>query len=129
MNNEFEKFLVEPNAVEPRQFTEEPPPSPIIISKVPSGYTPMSQIELEGQAYSGVKSGTVPWWVLAAAAIVFVVPSLGMALATGNLIVLLIVVLSLTLPMMIVLRGFRAKLTAKKHQEQRQSRREIAMRE
>ena len=125
MNNEFEKFLVDPNAVEPRQFTEVPPPPPVIVSKVPSGYAPMSQIELEGQAYSGMTSGTVPWWVLISAAIVLVVPSLGMALATGNVIVLLVTILFLAL----VWRGARAKLNAQKHKEQRRSRREIAIRE
>ena len=125
MNDEFERFLVDPNAVEPRQFTEVPPPPPVIVSKSPSGYTPMSQIELEGQAYSGMKSGRVTWWVLISAAIVFVVPILGMALATGNFIVLLI-----TIPFLaIVLRGVRAKLIAQKHREQRRSGREIAMRE
>ena len=125
MNNEFDKFLVDPNAVEPRQFTEVPPsPPPIIVSKAPSGYAPMSQIELEGQAYSGVASGTVPWWVLISAAFVFVVPSLGLALTTGNFIALLATILFMAL----VLRGVRAKLTVQK-KEQRRSRREIAMRE
>ena len=129
MNNEFEKFLVDSNAVEPRQFTEVPPPPPVIVSKVPSGYTPMSRIELEGQAYSGMTSGTVPWWVLISGAVVFVAPSLGMALATGNIVVLLVTILFLAL----VWRGVRAKLIAQKHREkhreQRQSRREITMRE
>ncbi len=129
MSNEFQKFLVNPNAVEPRQFTEAPPPPPVVVSKVPSGYTPMSQIELEGQAYSGMTSGTVPWWVLTSGAVVFVVSSLGMALATGGSIVLLIIIPFLALPMMIVWRGVRAKLIAQKQKEQRRSRREIAMRE
>lgn len=126
MNNEFEKFLVDPNLAEPRLFAEVPsPPSPIIISKAESGYTPMSQIELEGQAYRGVTSSRVPWWVLTSATIVFIVPSLGVALATGNLIVLLTTVL----PLALILRGIRAKLIAQKHTEQCRSSRGIAMRE
>ncbi len=126
MNNEFDKFLVDPRVVEPKQFAEVPPsPPPMIISKAPSGYAPMSQIELEGQAYSGVTSGTIPWWVLISAAVVFVVPGLAMALASGNVIALLIPVL----PLAIVLRGVRAKLISQKHKKQRRSRREIAMRE
>lgn len=126
MNNEFDKFLIDPNAVEPKQFTEVPPSSPpIVVRKVPSGYAPMSQVELEGQAYSGVASGTVSWWVLISAAIVFVVPGLGVALATGSFIPLLIIIL----PLALVLRGVRAKLIAQKQTEQRRSRREIAMRE
>lgn len=125
MDEEFEKFLADPDAVERRQFTEVPPsPPPIIVSKAPSGYTPMSQIELEGQAYSGVASGTVPWWVLISAAIVFVIPSLGLVLVTGNFMALLATILFMAL----VLRGVRAKLTLQK-KEQRRRKREIAMRE
>lgn len=126
MSSEFQKFLVDPNAAEPKQFTEAPPPPPpIIVGKTPSGYTPMSQIELEGQAYGGMTSGRVPWWVLITGAVMFVVPILGMAIASGDFIVLLIVLLLLALPMMIVWRGVCAKLAAQKEKEQRRNRRKI----
>ena len=126
MNDEFEKFLVDPDTVEPQRFTEVPPsPPPIVVSKASSGYTPMSQIELAGQAYRGVTSGTLPWWMLILATLVFVGPGLGVTLVSGSFIALLTAILPLTL----ILRGVHAKLIAQKQKERRRSRRETAMRE
>ena len=81
MSSGFQKFLVDPNAVEPKQFTEVPPsPPPVVVSKAPSGYAPMSQVYLEGQAYSRMASGTVPWWMLISGALVFVGSSMTIVL-------------------------------------------------
>lgn len=129
MSNEFRKFLVDPDAIEPRHFTEVPLTPPVVVSKAPSGYTPMSQVYLEGQAYSRTASGTAPWWVLISGALVFVGSSMIIVLATGDFILILTSLPFLALIVMIVWRGTRAKLIAQKQKEQRQSRREIAMRE
>ena len=66
----------------------------------------MSQIELEGQAYRGMASGTMPWWVLVSGALVFVGLSVILILSTGDFIFLLISAPVLALLVMIVWRGF-----------------------
>lgn len=127
--DDFRQFLADPNAANRKQFTEVPPPLPPTIDPMPTGYAPMSRIELEGRSYRGFTSGDVPWWVLISGAIVFVLPSLGLVIAAGDLRMLLVVAPFLAMPVAIVWRGIGAKLSAQKEKQQRQARRRRDMRD
>ena len=119
--NNFRQFLADPDKVEP-QFTEVPPPLPPAIAPTPSGYAPMSRIELEGRSYRGLVSGDVPWWVLITGSVMLIVPSFAMVLVEGSWLLLILSPL-LALPIAIVWRGFRAKLLHQKERKQRLARR------
>lgn len=126
--NEYQQFFTDAEATNRQRFTEVPPPPPLVIERVPSGLAPMSRIELEGRAYRGLASGSIPWWVLITGVAVFFVPSLVMVVVAGEPLLLLAFVPAI-LPMVIIGRGIRAKLVAKREREERLLRRLRDMRD
>ncbi len=38
MSNEFQKFVVDPDTIEPRQFSEAPPPPPPVVVNKGAGW-------------------------------------------------------------------------------------------
>jgi len=126
--NEYQQFFTDAEAANRQRFTEVPPPPPPVIERAPSGLAPMSRIELEGRAYRGLASGGIPWWVLIAGVVVFFVPSLVMVVVAGDPLLLLAFVPAV-LPMVIIGRGIRAKLAARRAREDRLARRLRDMRD
>lgn len=127
--SDFQQFLADPDAANRKQFTEVPPLPPPTIEPMPTGYAPMSRIELEGRSYRGFASGECPWWVLISGAIVFIAPSLGMVFAIGEPLLILVISPLLAVFIAIVWRGIHAKLVAQKEKQQRRARRLRDMRD
>ncbi|BAY86937.1 hypothetical protein NIES267_64480 [Calothrix parasitica NIES-267] len=123
-NDEFQKFL-------PNEGLESPPivyevPSEVETpyqEKIPSGYDPMSEIELRGRAYRGLSGGRIPWWVLITGwfifgfvAFAFLIPIVSAFITSGfstALVMLLPALLIGCIPLMILWRGTSAKLSNK----------------
>jgi hypothetical protein len=131
---EFQNFLEkEESSSNPSKetFTEIPPPLPPRIDKALAGYSPMEQIEIEGQVYRGLTSGHIPWWVILSGWIVFGLPCLGVvivAVTSGDLY-LLLPFIPVFIVLWIVWRGTQAKRAAEREKAQRIARRRGAMRE
>ncbi len=136
--NEFQSFLEPeeaPSSLSKEVFTEIPAPLPPQIKKALTGFSPMEQIELEGQAYRGFASGQMPWLIVLTGWVVFVAPFLVMIfiVITSQDLTLLPAVAIAAMPVWIVCRGTQAKLASdgkrNRAKAQRQSRRRQAMRE
>ncbi len=132
--NEFQSFLdQEENSsnLSKETFTEIPSPLPPRIDKALTGYSPMEQIEIEGQVYRGLTSGQIPWWVILSGWVVFGLPCLGVvvvALTSGDLYLLLPFIPAFVV-LWIVWRGTQAKRANDRAKAQRQARRRQNMRE
>ena len=87
-----------------------------IHERLTSGFDPMGEIYLEGQAYRGISKGRAPWWVLFSAWIIFggiFFMCLSAAFASPGLEILSILLI-VSLPVLITLRGTLAKLSYRK---------------
>ena len=122
-DDEFQGVFEDPSVPFKQLFTEVPPPLPPQIEKHPSGYSPMERIELQGQAYRGLASGQMPWWVIVSGWVIFGLPCLMMtvvAVTSGEPFVLIASAMPLIV-LWIMWRGTRAKLTQQKARHQRQA--------
>lgn len=132
--NEFQSFLEQeenPSNLSREVFTEIPPPLPPRIDKALTGFSPMEQIELEGQVYRGFASGQIPWWLILSGWVVFGLIYLSVALVlmtSGDLTLLPMFVFS-AIPLWIMWRGTRARMVSDRAKAQRQTRRRQDMRE
>lgn len=113
MNNkdDINKFL--PNeSVDPEKLSFEiPAEQPLTPEPTPSGFDPMGEIQLRGQAYRGLASGQIPWWVLISGWFVFgaiFAVLLHAALTSGSLTVWIFLII-MTIPLLILWRGTVAK--------------------
>lgn len=89
---------------------------PIYQQRIPSGYDPMGEIYLRGRAMRNLSSGTKPWWVLISGWVLFgglFFLVLGIAISSISLALIPYLIIS-GVPVLIVLRGTLAKLSAKK---------------
>jgi hypothetical protein len=95
----------------------------IDIPKQPSGFTPMSEIELEGVIYRNLASGKAPLWMTITCCFLygcFIFTALGFILSvsvSGTILTVtrLIAVLLFTIPVFISCwRGMRAKISHEK---------------
>lgn len=89
---------------------------PVYHERLTSGFDPMGEIYLEGRAYRGISKGRAPWWVLFTAWIIFggiFFMCLSAAFASPGLEILSILLI-VSLPVLITLRGTLAKLSNRK---------------
>ncbi len=121
--NEFQDYLGGNSSTASPLFVEIPPPLPPVIEKTPTGFSPMERIELEGQAYRGLASGHIPWWVMISGWVIFGLPcvaALIMAVVMGELGILGVVAPFIVI-FWIMWRGTQAKLAYDKEQAQRKA--------
>ncbi|BAT55038.1 hypothetical protein NOS3756_40160 [Nostoc sp. NIES-3756] len=89
---------------------------PMYHQKIPSAYDPIGNIYVEGRAMRTMSSGTMPWWVLFSGWVLFgglFFLVLGAAISSLSLALIPSLIIS-GVPVLIVLRGTLAKLSAKK---------------
>lgn len=114
MNNkdEFSQFLPD-QSLEPDKLSVEIPAEqhPVAPEQIPSGFDPMGEIQLRGQAYRGLASGRTPWWILASGWFVFgcIFAVLLHAALTSNSLTIWIFLIIMALPLIILGRGTVAK--------------------
>ncbi|AFY58950.1 hypothetical protein Riv7116_6624 [Rivularia sp. PCC 7116] len=125
-HDEFKKFL-------PDEGFESPPivyevPSQVETpyqERIPSGYEPMSEIELRGRAYRGLSGGRIPWWVMMTGWMIFggfafaiLIPAIA-SLVSGSWlasVALIPALLIASIFLTILWRGTNAKLSVRKNQ-------------
>ncbi|MBV6628155.1 MAG: hypothetical protein KI793_35425 [Rivularia sp. (in: Bacteria)] len=130
-NDEFKKFLPDEEFKSPPIVYEVPSEAEIPFQeRIPSGYDPMSEIQLRGRAYRGLAGGKIPWWVLITGWFIFggiafaiLIPT-AIALITSNdlflaLITSLPALFFTSILVIIMWRGTAAKLVARKSQNRR----------
>ncbi|MEO0935619.1 MAG: hypothetical protein AAFY21_18355, partial [Cyanobacteria bacterium J06641_2] len=121
-NDEFQKFLPDEGLESPPIVYEVPPEVETPYQeRIPSGYDPMSEIELRGRAFRGLSGGRIPWWVLITGwfifgfvAFVVLIPMLSTFMTSGfsiDLVMLLPALLIGCIPSIILWRGTTAKLS------------------
>lgn len=86
------------------------------VEKIPSAYNPVGEIYSEGRAMRGMSTGAMPLWVLLTGWALFggfFFLLLGVAISSSSLFFLPSLLLAL-IPLLIVIRGTKAKLSNKK---------------
>jgi hypothetical protein len=116
--DEFKRFLPEEKLDEdnlsigiPAQQTSIQP------DRIPSGYDPMEEIQLRGQAYRRLASGQIPGWVLITGWIIFGSFALIMthqAIMSSSFAVWFIWAIALIIPLLILWRGTKAKAASRR---------------
>ncbi|WP_224087145.1 hypothetical protein [Nostoc sp. MS1] len=89
---------------------------PMYHQRIPSAFDPMGNIYVEGRAMRSMSSGTMPWWVLFAGWVLFgglFFMLLGVAISSLSFALIPSLIIS-GVPVLVVLRGTLAKLSAKK---------------
>jgi len=133
---DFSAFDANPELSKKRQISVPPPTGQANIEQHPNGFTPMGEIETDRQAYGGLTQGRVRWWVIITSW--FVVGLLPLTFAAWAIynsvqdlskrdwstVFVTVVLLGLTLiisslPLLIVIRGTRAKLRYERQQKTR----------
>jgi hypothetical protein len=117
-NNESDKFFEYDSNFEPDKIIVEIPAErePTYQERIPSTYDPMGEIYVRGRAMRSMSSGTIPWWVLISGWVLFggsFLLVLITALFSRTFALIPFLIISL-IPLLIVLRGTLAKLSAKK---------------
>lgn len=110
-------FLPE-QSLDPDQLSVDRPivsPSPE-YDRIPSGYDPIGDIQLRGRAYRGLAGGSAPWWILFTGWFMFggLVFLILIPIVTSAALELLPMLAFASLPLLIVIRGTRAKLRRSK---------------
>jgi hypothetical protein len=86
------------------------------LDRIPSGYDPMGQIQLEGRAFSSLKGGKIPWWVLISSWIFIGIPSVvGIYLVCSSKPLswrVIPALLIISIPLIILCRGTNAKFSS-----------------
>lgn len=128
-NDEFKKFIPDEGFESPPIVYEIPSETEIPHQeKIPSGYDPMSEIELRGRAYRGLSGGRTPWWVLITGWFIFGIIFFGVLIPTitvmvsGDWIILIGVLPALIIVsafLVIMWRGTSAKLSDKNYESDR----------
>ena len=111
--DEFKRFLPEEKLDEDKLSIEIPAQqTPVHPDRIPSGYDPMGEIQLRGQASRNLASGQVPGWVLITSWILFGSFALIMtyvAITTSSFVAWSTLAIAL-IPLFILWKGTRAKV-------------------
>jgi hypothetical protein len=110
-NNDFNKYLPDENGEPEKLSIEIPAEQRLNPEKTPSGFDPMGEIQLRGQAYRGLAGGQTPWWILIAGWFVFgaIFAVLLHAAITTRMLTVWILLIIMTIPLLILWRGTVAK--------------------
>uniref|UniRef100_A0A832M6T2 Uncharacterized protein n=1 Tax=Oscillatoriales cyanobacterium SpSt-402 TaxID=2282168 RepID=A0A832M6T2_9CYAN len=118
--DELNRFLPDENLNNDKLSVEIPAEQhPVSPQKVPSGFDPMGEIQLRGQAYRGLAGGRAPWWILISGWFVFgslVGVLIHIALTSPSLTIWIFVII-MAIPLLILWRGTTAKLSNKGSRE------------
>ncbi len=112
-NDDLNRFLPNENLDNDKLSVEIPAEQPIAAERIPSGFDPMNEIQLRGQAYRGLASGRIPWWILISGWFVFggiAALLLHAAIASKSLTVWIFLII-MVIPLVILWRGTIAKLS------------------
>jgi len=111
--NDFNQFLPDESLEPDKISVEVPAEPPIAPERIPSGFDPMGEIGLRGQAYRGLAGGRTPWWILISGWFVFgsIVGVLLHAALHGSSLTLWILLIIMVIPLFILGRGTIAKLS------------------
>lgn len=87
--------------------------------RIPSGYDPMGEIQLRGQAYRGLAGGRIPWWILISGWFVFgcLAAVIAHAAINSSSLTLWILFVIMAIPLIILGRGTVAKLATSRQRE------------
>lgn len=115
--DEFKQFFPDEGLDKDKLSVEIPAEQkPVYPERIPSGYEPMGEIQLRGQAYRGLAGGRIPWWVLITGWILFggfallMVYAIAIAWSSAAWFTLAIA----AIPLIILWRGTRAKLSSRR---------------
>ncbi|MCJ8279030.1 MAG: hypothetical protein MJK14_03565 [Rivularia sp. ALOHA_DT_140] len=128
-NDEFKKFIPD-EGFESSPIVYQVPSETEIPhqERIPSGYDPMSEIELRGRAYRGLSGGRTPWWVLITGWFIFGIIFFGVFIPTittmvsGDWIILISILPALLIAvvfLVIMWRGTSAKLSDRNNHNRR----------
>jgi hypothetical protein len=83
--------------------------------RIPSGYDPMGQIQLEGRAYRSLAGGRIPWWVLITGWTIFgsIASLFIFAIISSFSLTALFPLVIAIIPLLILWKGTVAKLSRK----------------
>jgi hypothetical protein len=122
-DDEYKQFSSNHELDNDRLVVEVPAdPMPFCQPKIPSGFTPMERIYLNGIMYRKLAGGRVPWWVLIGSWIgfgSFTLMLLITAIPSASLASFLSILLFAVIPLIILLRGTIAKLSIRKRRRRR----------
>ncbi|MEP0918466.1 hypothetical protein NC981_16680 [Leptolyngbya sp. DQ-M1] len=128
---DFSKFDADPELSDKRNISVPPPNQYFDVEQVPSGFTPMGEVAVEGRMYRGLSHGRMPWGIIVISWVAIGLPILGLCgyiiyaslepLLTGTtplsfqtlFSAILVLALHLLVPgviLFIVIKGTRAKL-------------------
>ncbi len=85
----------------------------VVPDRIPSGYDPIGQIQLEGRAFSALAGGKIHWWILISGWIFLGIPLLvimclaASPLSWGSIPTILIT----SIPLITLCRGTNAKIS------------------
>lgn len=114
-NNESKRFLPDENPDKDKLSIEIPAEQPLHPERIASGFDPMGEIHLRGQAYRGLAGGQTPWWILIAGWGIFgcIAAVLLHAAITFSSLTIWILLIIMVIPLFILGRGTRAKLSGR----------------
>lgn len=61
---DFSKFDADPELTDKRNISVPPPNQYVDVERIPSGFTPMGEVEVEGRMYRGLSQGRMPWGII-----------------------------------------------------------------
>jgi hypothetical protein len=114
-NNDPNRFLPDNNSDPEKLSVEIPAEQPINPERIPTGYDPMGEIQLRGQAYRGLAGGRIPWWILISGWVIFgfIAAVLLHAALKSSSLTLWILFIIMVIPLFILGRGTLAKFSAR----------------
>jgi hypothetical protein len=115
-NDDFNRFLPDGKPDEDKLSVEIlAEQQPVSHERLPSGFDPMGEIHLRGQAYRGLAGGRVPWWILISGWIIFglITAVILHAVITASSLTAWILLAIALIPLVILWRGTAAKLSGR----------------
>lgn len=115
-NNESNRFFPDENLDRDKLSIEISAEQPAHPDRIPSGYDPMGEIQLRGQAYRGLAGGQIPWWILISGWVIFgfiAAVLLHAAIKSASLTLWILFVI-MVIPLFILGRGTTAKLSGRR---------------
>lgn len=115
-DNDYDQFFPK-DPVDKDNLSIEIPaePAPVLPERIASGYEPMGEIQLRGQAFRGLAGGRTPWWVLITGWLMFgfiAAVMLHLAITASSFTAWMVLAIAL-IPLFILVRGTIAKWSAR----------------
>lgn len=119
-NDVLNQFLPKDESSDDKLSIEIPADSsPMTSERMPSGFDPMGEIQLRGQAYRGLAGGRVPWWILISGWVIFgaIAAVVLHAAITASSLSIWILLIIMAIPLLILWRGTSAKLSKRNQRD------------